>query len=336
VASKTTTATRSESTVKVDADVILKRYQEPNLPRLAELPTPDAAATWAKQMQSLRSTELQKDLDTVAAGRANGTLNAADADRVSRWIGGLYQEQISRKIEQQIALTDGRIFDAMLAAKGVARITDSDRNAARNFANAVNGPANAKRLANGLRAVTVAMEFDRIFERSEPPDRTQQVQQLANAQQRLQELSVIAAEVEVAAKTYAKAHPKTRSKPKEILPSLVQKYWMNGSIIAELDRKGGIWVNSNEVGHITNTGKIWVDSVERGSLEEDGGVWFDGNKVGELASDGRVWNYISNTQPGSIDSNGKVWSGTDSGEITGFAGEWKRAAIVYFFPFFRG
>lgn len=59
-------------------------------------------------------------------------------------------------------------------------------------------------------------------------------------------------------------------------------------------------------------------------------MWFEGRHIGTLEENGRVWR--NSSQVGSIDKNGKVWiSSTETGVIVPFEGEWKRAAIIYFF-----
>ena len=86
----------------------------------------------------------------------------------------------------------------------------------------------------------------------------------------------------------------------------------------------------NEVGDIESNGKIWVRGNRLGSIEPNGEVWFRGNSIGSLEDNGEVWR--GGTQVGLIDKAGKAWIGGNAdGEITPYQGEWKRAAVLYYF-----
>ncbi|MEM6985928.1 MAG: hypothetical protein AAF499_05250, partial [Pseudomonadota bacterium] len=64
-----------------------------------------------------------------------------------------------------------------------------------------------------------------------------------------------------------------------------------------------------------------------------GDVWFDANLVGSLEPNGEVWR--DGNQVGLIDENGTAWvNGNPSGEIAPFDGNWRRAAIIYYFSDF--
>ena len=103
-------------------------------------------------------------------------------------------------------------------------------------------------------------------------------------------------------------------------------------MIAEITRKGEVWINSTYAGTISDKGKIWVSkNDDYGSIEKNGEVWHNGNFIGVISENGDIRSKVKKS--GSISKDGKVWYGTQTASIEG-PGDWKRAAIVYFFDFF--
>ncbi|MBT3046439.1 MAG: hypothetical protein KME53_05740, partial [Candidatus Thiodiazotropha sp. (ex Clathrolucina costata)] len=153
------------------------------------------------------------------------------------------------------------------------------------------------------------------------------LQRIESARARLDELAPVASEQ---AGIFANAAKKQRPVSKDFLAPIAQEFWLNGSVTAESEADGSIWIEANDVADITHNGEIWIESNERGSIEPNGDVWFDGNQVGSLEPNGEVWR--GGNQVGLIEQNGTVWmDGSPAGEIVPFQGEWKRAAILYYF-----
>lgn len=307
---------------KVDVDAILAKYQRQNSPQLSDKPSPDQAQKWSSAMRALQSTELQKDLATLQKSGAA----PADVQRVSKWISGNFQQQISQKIQKQLAYNEGQVQTAVQLAQQIHSIGDNKMRAY-NFANGENGERNAAVLANGLRASAVGQVFDENFPKLANDQRQQNLVAIVMAQQSFETLQ----EQSVATGAELAKLPKKQKKRKtHFLKGIAQEFWLRGSVFASIDKKGNVWIGSNDVGDIESNGKIWVRGNQLGSIETNGKVWFRGNHVGTLEENGKVWR--GGSQVGLIESNGKVWIGGNSnGEITPYENEWKRAAILYYF-----
>ena len=310
----------------VDLDPLMNKYQRGNLPKFPDAATPDQARTWALHMKGLQTTTLQADLASIESALSSGAATQADADRVRRWISDMFQNNIKQTVQQQVQANEGIIAGMIYSADLINGVADGDMNGAYRFAGGDKLQNNAARLDNALRAGTVAAVFDEVFGTSNPV-RADQLGKIQAARARLDELAPLAAEQ---AEVFANAPKKKRPVTKDFLAPIAQEYWLNGSVMAESDDDGGIWINSNNVGDITHNGKIWVQANERGSIEPNGKVWFDGNHVGSLEPNGEIWR--SGNQVGLIGQDGKVWiNGSADGEIVPFQGEWKRAAVLYYF-----
>lgn len=310
----------------MNLDPLMTKYQRANLPKFPDTATPDQARKWAVYMKGLQTSTLQADLASIDSALSSGAAAQADADRVRRWISSTFQDNIQQTVKQQIQANDGIITSMQYSADLINGVADGDMNGAYRFAGDDNFQNNAARLDNALRAGNVAAVFDEVFGTSNPT-RAGRLREIQAARSRLDELAPVAAsQAEVLANAPVKKRPVT----KDFLAPIAQEYWLNGSIMAESDGDGGIWIDSRNVGDITHNGKIWVQSSERGSIEPNGEIWFDSHEVGSLEPNGEVWR--GSTQVGLIEQDGKVWiDGSASGEIVPFQGEWKRAAILYFF-----
>ena len=316
---------------QVNLDPIMDKYQRQNLPQLSEAPTPEEARGWATQMKGLQTTTLEEDLATIQSALDSGAASQSDADRVSRWISDMFQDNIKRTIQEKTQSNKGAISSMIYVADLINKVPDGDMNGAYRFAGDIKYENNATRLDNALRAGGVADVFDEVFGSSDP-SRAQQIEQISAARKRLDELLPTAKKQ---AEVLANAPKAGRAAKKDFLAPVAQKYWLNGNVMAESDKEGGIWMSGDNVGDITHNGEIWVQANERGSLEPNGEVWFGGNKVGSLEDNGEVWR--GGNQVGLIDKQGQVWiNGSADGEIDPYQGEWKRAAILYYFSdYFR-
>ncbi|MEW8561931.1 MAG: hypothetical protein AB2541_07490 [Candidatus Thiodiazotropha sp.] len=310
----------------VDLDPLMTKYQRSALPRLAESATPEQARVWAEHMKALQTTQLQSDLATIDSALASGTASQSDAERVRRWISEMFQDNIKRTVARQIQINEG-IIDSMLYSSDLINdVKLDDKNGAYRFAGDDKLENNRMRLDNALRAGAVAAVFDEVFGGGNPV-RAGKLNRIESARARLDELAPVAAQQ---AMRLAHAPKKQRPVTKDFLAPIAQEFWLNGSVMAESEADGSIWIEANDVADITHNGRIWIDSNERGSVEPNGEVWFDGNQVGSLEPNGEVWR--GGNQVGLIEQNGTVWiDGSPAGEIVPFQGEWKRAALLYYF-----
>jgi hypothetical protein len=314
--------TESVSPNNVNVEAILAKYQRQNRPPLSAKPSPDEAQQWSSAMLALQTTELQKDQAILK----NSAAASADIQRVSKWIGGNFQQQINQDIQKQIANNEGQIQTAAQLAQQIANIGDNKMRAF-NFANGENGDRNSAILANGLRASAVGKVYDENFPQLANSQRQALLVAIVMAQQTFKTLQ----EESVATATELAKLPKKQKKPKvHFLKGLEQALWLRGSVFASIDKKGNVFIGSREVGDIETNGKIWVRGNQLGSIETNGKVWFRGNHVGTLEENGKVWR--DGNQIGLIETNGRVWiDGNSNGEITPYENEWKRAAILYYF-----
>ncbi|MEW8429918.1 MAG: hypothetical protein G8D61_09410 [gamma proteobacterium symbiont of Ctena orbiculata] len=310
----------------VDLDPLMTKYQRSELPKLAESASPEQARVWAEHMKALQTTQLQSDLASIDSALASGAASQPDADRVRRWISEMFQDNIKQTIQQRIQLNQGIIESMLYSSDLINAVKLDDRNGAYRFAGDDKLENNRMRLDNALRAGAVAAVFDEVFGGGDPA-RAAKLQRIESARARLDELAPVASEQ---AGIFANAAKKQRPVSKDFLAPIAQEFWLNGSVTAESEADGSIWIEANDVADITHNGEIWIESNERGSIEPNGDVWFDGNQVGSLEPNGEVWR--GGNQVGLIEQNGTVWmDGSPAGEIVPFQGEWKRAAILYYF-----
>lgn len=310
----------------INLDFLMTKYQRNKLPKFPEAATSKQARIWAEHMKGLQTTQLQSDLASIGSALNSGAASQSDAERVQRWISGSFQDSIKQTIAQQIQTNEGIITSVLYSSDLINAVKADDKNGAYRFASPDKLEHNKMRLDNALRAGTVAAVFEKVFGNTNS-ERADKLKQIQSARTRLDELAPLAAEK---AKEWANAPRKKRHVTKNFLAPIAQKFWLNGSVTAETDTKGNVWIDANDVADITHNGKIWIESNERGSIEPNGKVWFDSNHVGSLEPNGEVWR--SGNQVGLIDQKGQVWiNGSPAGEIVPFQGEWKRAAILYYF-----
>lgn len=314
----------------VNLDPLMTKYQRQSLPKLAADASTSDARDWAIHMRDLQTTLLQADLATIELALASGAASAEDARRVRLWISDNFQRTIAEQILAAVQTNDGVIVNGGHTAELILEIDASDKNRVYQFAGEANGKRNSDTLESAVHAGAVAQVFDEIIGSKTNPERVAILEQIKSARDRLSDLKPIAAEQAVA---IANAPKKQRVVKKDFLAPIAQEFWLNGGVLAESDQEGGIWIDSNQAGDITHNGEIWIESNERGSIEIDGEVWFDGYSVGSLEPNGEVWR--NGSQVGLIEQNGTVWVGSSpAGEIVPFQGEWKRAAVLYYFSDF--
>ena len=226
-------------------------------------------------------------------------------------------------------LAEGAVVGTKTFAEMINAVEPDDMNGAYRFAREDRYENNKKSLEDAIQAGQVVIVFNDIFGPSDR-DLTEAVKQIKAAQRKLVELKPAADEQAI---VLANAEPAARHKNKDFLAPIAQEFWFEGNMIAESDTDGSIWIDGNQAGYITHNGEIWIESNDMGSIEPDGEVWFEGNKVGSLEPNGKVWR--GGTQVGLIDKEGTAWiNGNPTGTIEPFQGEWRRAAIIYYFSDF--
>ena len=309
---------------------MIAKYLAANRPVLAEDASPDQARQWATEYMALTVTHPQADLLRVEQMVTAGEVSPEDAQRFATLVESQFRSEMLAEIAAERQRLDSLVFEAKILGELVLEIATDDNVRAYNFAGPTNGERNQQAMDAGFASVANARIIDEIVDGETTNDRQAEYQLISAAHKRFASLVTQArlGEAELAAAPVAR--PNQRA---EILPSVVQEFWLNGSVIGEVDAKGGIWVDSRQVGDITNTGVIWINSYDKGSIEADGSVWYEGTQLGSLEPNGEVW--VESRHVGTIDNEGNVWIGGSSrGSIEPFLGEWKRAAIVYFFGIF--
>ena len=308
---------------RVDADVILAKYHPDNRPTLGNYPNPSEVGEWAQKMRALQTTELKNDLATLQ----QAGVDSNDADRVTRWISGEFQTQIQQQVLTRLQGFNGLIENAVQLAKQIDGIDINDKMRAYNFANDANGRNNNQTLENGLIATANVQQLETVYPKLVDEKRMQKLTAIVMAQQKLDSMRSGSVETETALSALPK---KQKPKKESFLKGIDQELWLNGNLLAYLSKKGNIYMNSTDVGDITSNGTIWVRGNDLGSIESNGKVWFRGNHIGTLEENGKVWR--NGSQVGTVETNGKVWiNGNSNGEIVPFDGEWKRAAVVFYF-----
>jgi len=313
----------------VNLDLLMAKYERNALPKLVEQPSPQDARSWAVAMHELQTTHLQNDLATIAAAMESGAASSEDAKRVRFWITDSFQRTILEQTQQAAQQEENTIGSIMRIADLINRADEHDKNQAYRFAGDNNYERNRAFLENALRAGTVVRVYGEVFGTA-LIDRTAQINSLQSAREKLDVMRPLATQQ---ASSLASALAEKPPVAKDFLEPIAQEFWLNGGILAQTEEDGSIWMESNDVGDITGNGEIWIDSNEVGSIEPNGDVWFDGNHVGSLQPNGEVWR--GGNQVGLIEQNGTAWvNGSPGGEITPFQGEWRRAAILYYFTDF--
>ena len=310
---------------------MVARYSRESLPILVEAPSPEQAREWATTMHQLQTSQLEEDVATLDSLLATGAATEEDARRVKFWINDGSQRAIAEAVRDARLIEDGAIASMQYSAELINAADPANMNEAYRFAGGDKYENNKQRLNNALRAGAVVEIYNSVFGPAEQ-DSSALLGQISAALEKLEVLKPIADEQAI---VLANAEPAKPAVKKDFLAPIAQEFWLDGNLAAESDTDGSIWVDGNKVGHITHNGEIWIQSNEMGSIEPNGEVWFDANLVGSLEPNGEVWR--ESNQVGLIEQDGTVWVNSNpSGEITPFQGEWKRAAIIYYFAdFFR-
>ncbi|MEM1230161.1 MAG: hypothetical protein AAGI15_06460 [Pseudomonadota bacterium] len=326
-----TAASSGSQVAPIDLDPLMAKYQRQNLPTLADDATPAQARSWAEAIKALQTTTLQADVATIKRAVDSGAASKADGDRVHRWITDMFQGTITERITQARQARDGALNSMVYVADLIESVGPEDRNGAYRVAGPVHGPNNIARLDAAIAGGAAAAELDAVFGASHP-ERAALLEKLTAARAKLDRLAPLAAEQ---AEAFANAPRKQRANKPDFIAPIAQKFWLDGSVIAESDDEGNIWIDANDVADITHNGEIWINSNERGSIEPDGKIWLDGNQVGSLEENGEVWR--GGNQVGLIDAEGTAWvNGNPAGTVEPLKGSKQRAAIIYYFgDFFR-
>lgn len=302
---------------------IIQKYQSTNRPTLPPEPTPEQVVEWTTQMATLLNIMIPQDTATMASHVSAGRVNQNDKNKFDRWVLGTWKRQIIQEINQVQQSFEGQIANALNQAEFINKADLNDTNSILNIGGGNNYANNSQLLINGLTYLAYAGVLDSVLNNQYENKRENQRQSIENAQLKLQ---TFYSKVSTVKEQLAK----TPNKPKKQLSS--QKLWLNGSVIAEITGKGEVWINGTYAGTISDDGKIWVSrNNDYGSIEKNGEVWHNGNYVGVISANGDVHSKVKKS--GSISKDGKVWYGTQVASIEG-PGDWRRAAIIYFFDFF--
>lgn len=308
-----------------NGDDILARYQKDVLPTLAADASTEQLTAWAAALQSLRGSQLQADLETLDSG----AVNPQNADRVKRWITGGFQRQINERIVRQINARQGSIRDAEMLADMVLAIADDDEMRIYNFAYGENGDNNQNRLAAGVMASQQIMQLGKYFPDLVDANLQGSATVIESAATRFQGMRE---EAEQTAIRLAAMPKKERPKRPEFLQGIEQELYYRGGYIGSISSKGTVVVDSTDIGSITTDGRVWVRGNDAGSIEPNGEVWLRGNQLGSLEDNGEVWR--NGTQVGLVEiaDGGDFWvDGNKNGRVEPYSGEWKRAAIIFYF-----
>jgi hypothetical protein len=307
----------------VDVDAILTKYHPDSRPKLGNYPNPSEVGEWALKIRALQTTELKNDLAIIEKANAN----PSDKNRVIRWISGEFQKQIQQQVLSRLQGFNNLIDTAVQLSAQINGIDINDKMRAYNFANDANGRNNHQTLENGLIATANVQQLEEVYPKLVDKNRTKKLTAIVMAQQKLDTMRSESIET---GKALAALPKKQKAKKESFLKGIDQELWLNGRILAYLDKKGSIYMDSADVGDITGNGTIWVRGNDLGSIETNGKVWFRGRHIGTLEDNGKVWR--NGSQVGTVETNGKVWiNGNSNGEIVPFDDEWKRAAVVYYF-----
>lgn len=303
------------------------RYNRGSLPKLADKPTAQQAQEWANSLHQLQTKQMQQDLAKIETLLAEGKTNDEDARQAKYWISNGSQGAISEIINNARLVADGEIVSMEYSANLINAVDPNNQNEAYRFAGSANYTNNKQRLNNAIRAGQVVSIFNSVFGAADH-DRTEL---LAKIKLAIEHLELLKPAADRQAIVLANAEPAERTVNNDFLAPIAQEYWLDGSIVAESDNEGGIWLSGVKEADITHNGEIWYGGVQVGSIEPNGEVWYEGNQIGSLEPNGEIWR--NGTQAGLIEQTGQAWiNGLASGEIVPFQGEWKRAAIIYYFP----
>lgn len=318
-AQPTTTAAVSKQDSSAVYNSLINKYQRENRPNLPADSSAEQAVTWADQMMNLIGAQMEQDTKV-----AEQQLNKQDKNRFDRWVRGTWHEQILEQMTAGKQTFENNIARAIEQADFINNAGDDDKNKILNIGGEEPYALKKGILNSGLESTDIATKLDQALNQPNAEMRNTQQQKIEKA---LVRLDMFKEKEAVLSKEIA-AMPE---RPKKKLTS--QKLWLNGYMFCEITRKGEVWKNSTFVGTIGDDGDIWISASGNGhgSIEDDGKVWHSGNHVGTLMENGDVWK--GGNKVGSINKEGKVWYGTSPETVEG-PGDWRRAAILYFFDFY--
>ncbi len=302
---------------------IIQKYQARNRPQIASSPSAQEVVEWATKMSTLINITMKTDTQKMEKNFANGKVNKQDKNRFDRWVNGTWRNQIIEQINTVKQSFEGKVMMALDKANFINRANKNDDNKILNIGGVSQYTENSKLFITGLTNIAYASALDSILNTPQEQEREKQRQIIESAQQNLE---IFKSKNKGVSKKIAAMPQKAKKQ------STSQKLWLDGRVICEITRKGEVWINSEYVGTISPEYKIWVSKNDNyGSIEKNGEVWHNGNFIGVISENGDVRSKVKNS--GSIGKDGKVWFGTQAASIEG-PGDWKRAAIVYFFDFF--
>ncbi|MCB0283225.1 MAG: hypothetical protein KDF60_11645 [Calditrichaeota bacterium] len=304
-------------------NAMIQKYQTQNRPKLSPVATPKQAAEWVLAMQNLVGPQLVKDTQQMEAYFASGKVTKQDKERFDRWTQQTWYNQIVDQIKIASENAESELGNSLDRANFINNADENDKNKVMNIGGSNYYQDNKETLEAGLFHIDVVSEFDKGLNQYDPQKRNQQKELLKAAKDKLERFKIKDA---IVRQELASMPKKPKSK------STSQKLWLDGSQFCEITQKGEVWINSKYVGYIEGDGEIWVNGNSVGSIEKNGDVWHRGNQVGTLTASGEVWK--SGSRAGSITEGGKVWIGSSSRGTVEGPGDWRRAAIVYFFSFY--
>ncbi len=303
------------------------KYNRASLPTLQDKPTSQQAQAWADSIRQLQTSQVKKDLAKIESLLAEGKTSDEDARQAKYWISDGSQGAITEKIRNARMVADGEMVSMEYSANLINSVDPNDQNVAYRFAGPETYDNNKQRLNDAIRAGQVTTIFNNVFGAADH-DRAELLEKITLA---IAKLDLLKPAADRQAVVLENAEPAQRPVNKDFLAPIAQEFWLDGSIVAESDNEGGIWLSGVKEADITHNGEIWYAGVQVGSIEPNGEVWHEGNNIGNLEPNGEVWR--SGLQAGLIEQTGTAWiDGSAAGEIVPFQGEWKRAAIIYYFP----
>ncbi len=317
-----TTTAAPQQTSREIYEGLMAKYQQANRPGLPADPGTEQIRTWVQGMRHLLGPQMEADTRLIEAEFAAGRVTKDDRSRFDRWVRGTFAEQIRAQLQQVRQALESGIVTGLERADAVSAVQDDDRTAVMNTAGSY-GDANLQALDVGLAAVEAAAVFDTDSPDGPHPDRADQTRRLQDARAKLIRLAALNERYQA---EWAELPKKSRKDPTS------QYLWLDGSRFCEITAEGEVWKNGSFAGTITADGAIWVRGNDVGSIEPDGAVWHRGTQVGTLTPEGAVWR--GGSQVGSVGKDGEVWVGGSSRGTVEGPGDWKRAAVVYFYDFY--
>lgn len=312
----------SASTSAQRYDELIKPYQQQHRPAMPATTDVQASLKWLQSTMQLIGAKNQQDNARAQQWYQSGALSKADYERYQRWVNGTFQQQIVNDINNAFGQWNQRLNSHLNQAQYVLAVSSDDVNKTMNTAGGQHYKNNKLVLDEGVQLVTLLSQADPMAGLEQQAIRQQQSDMLTQALNHLNKLAPLAEQY--LAET-AKLPKKSKTNPTS------QYVWRNGSRFAEITEKGEVWINSSFAGNIEDDGEIWVKGSSVGSIEQNGEVWRKGSFIGTIEDNGKVW--LKGSHVATLNPNGNVSAGTGAVSFEG-PGDWRRAAIVLFYPFF--